>query len=310
MYDLVGALPSVSMVSYVPGQNNIVMRGITTGTGQFRIDSQVSVYLDEQPMTAISQQADVRLIDIARVESLPGPQGTLFGSSAQAGTIHYVTNKPDAGGYASEVSAEVGTTKGGDPSYDVSSWVNIPVSDNFAMRVVGFWSEEGGYVDNIEGPTLMGETTNANIAEDNQNIYRTLGGRIGGLWTSNPNWNLMVTGIFQRGDTMGTWETDPFLGNNKITRFYDEWRDDQWYTTAATLTGDLGFAQLSLTGSYFNRKIDYRWDNTNYNQWRTAYWNCFGSCTYYYNQYETGTLHSTTFNFQKQHRWACEAGLT
>ncbi len=301
MYDLVGALPSVSMVSYVPGQNNIVMRGITTGTGQFRIDSQVSVYLDEQPMTAISQQADVRLIDIERIESLPGPQGTLFGSSAQAGTIAYVTNKPDVSGYSSEVSAEVGTTRGGDASYDVSGWVNLPLADNFAMRVVGFWAEEGGYVDNIVGPTLMGETTNANIAEDDQNIYRTTGGRLAGLWTINPDWDLLATAIFQRGDTMGTWETDPFLGENKVTRFYDEWRDDEWYTTAATLRGDLGFAELSLTTSYFNRKIDYIWDNTNYAQWRSYY---------YSGIYDTGTLHSQTFNFQKQNRWTYEARLT
>ncbi len=301
MYDLVGALPSVSMVSYVPGQNNIVMRGITTGTGQFRIDSQVSVYLDEQPMTAISQQADVRLIDIERIESLPGPQGTRFGSSAQAGTIAYETNKPDVSGYSHVVSAEVGTTRGGDASYDVSGWVNLPLADNFAMRVVGFWAEEGGYVDNIVGPTLMGETTNANIAEDDQNIYRTTGGRLAGLWTINPDWDLLATAIFQRGDTMGTWETDPFLGENKVTRFYDEWRDDEWDTTAATLRGDLGFAELSLTTSYFNRKIDYIWDNTNYAQWRSYY---------YSGIYDTGTLHSQTFNFQKQNRWTYEARLT
>ena len=97
------------------------------------------------------------MIDIERVEALPGPQGTLFGSSSQAGTLHYVTNKPDISGYSSEFSAEIGTTKGGDESYDVSGWVNIPVSDNFALRAVGFWSEEGGYVDNVLGPTLMGD---------------------------------------------------------------------------------------------------------------------------------------------------------
>ena len=108
----------------------------------------------------------------------------------------------------------------------------------------------------------MGDPDNADIAENNQNVYRTTGGRVSGLWTINPDWNLLVTGIYQRGDTMGTWETDPFLGNNKVTRFYDEWRDDEWYTTAATLKGDLGFAELSLTASYFNRRIDYQWDNT------------------------------------------------
>src|SRR6185436_15726515 len=61
MYDLVSALPSVNSISYIPGQNTIVMRGIATGTAEFRIDSLVSVYLDDQPMTAISQQPDVRL---------------------------------------------------------------------------------------------------------------------------------------------------------------------------------------------------------------------------------------------------------
>jgi len=262
-------------------------------------------------MTAISQQPDVRLIDIERVEALPGPQGTLFGSSSQAGTLHYVTNKPDVGGYSSELSAEIGTTKGGDPSYDVSGWVNIPLSENFALRAVGFWSEEGGYVDNVLGPTLMGETTNADVADDNQNIYRTTGGRLAGLWTINPDWNLQVTGIYQRGDTMGTWETDPFLGDNKVTRFYDEWRDDAWYTTSATLKGDLGFAELSLTGSYFDRRIDYQWDNTNYAQNRS--YNAQKIAVYYpayYLLYDTGTLHSTTFNFQKQNRWSYEARLT
>jgi iron complex outermembrane receptor protein len=309
MYDLVGALPSVSNVSYIPGQNVIVMRGLATGTGEFRIDSLVSVYLDDQPMTAISQQPDVRLIDIERVESLPGPQGTLFGSSSQAGTLHYVTNKPDISGYSSEASVEVGTTKGGDESYDVSGWVNIPVSDNFALRAVGFWSEEGGYVDNVLGPTLMGESTNARFEEKDQNVYRTTGGRISGLWTINENWDLLTTGILQRGDTSGTWETDPFLGDNKVTRFYDEWRDDEWYTASATLKGDLGFAELSLMGSYFNRKVDYQWDNTNYAQWRSFYYSS-GAYPAYYALYDTGTLNSTTFNFQKQNRWAYEARLT
>ncbi len=311
MYNLVDALPSVNSISYIPGQNTIVMRGIATGTAEFRIDSLVSVYLDDQPMTAISQQADVRLVDIERVEALPGPQGTLFGSSSQAGTLHYVTNKPDISGYSSEVSAEIGTTKGGDESYDVSAWVNVPLSDNFAMRAVGFWSEEGGFVDNVLGPTLMGDATNANVAEDDQNVYRTTGGRLAGLWTVNENWNVLVTGIYQRGDTSGTWETDPFLGDNKVTRFYDEWRDDTWYTTAATLKGDLGFAELSLTGSYFNRKVDYQWDNTNYAQSRS--YNAAKIAVYYpayYLLYDTGTLHSTTFNFQKQNRWAYEARLT
>ena len=86
---------------------------------------------------------------------------------------------------------------------------------------------------------------------------------------------------------MGTWETDPFLGDNKVTRFFDEWRDDEWYTASTTLKGNLGFAELSLTGSYFDRRIDYQWDNTNYAQWRSFYL-LTGPYAAYYVLYDTG----------------------
>ena len=97
------ALPSVSLVSYQPGANAIVMRGVSTASAEFRTDSQVAVYLDDQPMTSNSQQVEVRPIDLERVEALPGPQGTLFGSSSQTGTLVYITNKPDTTGYSAAV---------------------------------------------------------------------------------------------------------------------------------------------------------------------------------------------------------------
>lgn len=301
--DLVGALPSMNVYSSWPGQSSIIIRGIATSASEFRIDSQVSIYLDEQPMTSITQQADVRLVDIERVELLPGPQGTLFGSSAQAGTLHYVTNKPDPSGFSSAVDLEVGTTEGGTESYDASGWVNIPINDNFAIRAVGFYSDEGGYVDLVEGPTLMGDATNADIARDDQNSYKQSGGRIAGLWTINPQWNVLATVIYQRSDTDGEFDTDPALGDYKITRFFDQWRDDEWYTLSGTVKGDLGFAELAVTATYFDRKVDYEFDDTNYSQWRTFR---FGSAALY----DTGTLHAVTFNYQKQSRWAYEARLT
>ncbi len=101
---------------------------------------------------------------------------------------------------------------------------------------------------------------------------------------------------------MGTWETDPFLGDNKITRFYDEWRDDWWYSASATLKGDLGFAELSVNGSYFDRKVNYEWDNTNYAHWRSYFYD--GTI------YDTDALRATIFNWQKQNRYSAEVRLT
>ena len=55
----------------------------------------VGFYLDEQPVTTIGGTLDVHIYDIARIESLAGPQGTLYGASSEAGTIRIITNKPD-----------------------------------------------------------------------------------------------------------------------------------------------------------------------------------------------------------------------
>ncbi|HEX5766332.1 MAG TPA: TonB-dependent receptor plug domain-containing protein, partial [Woeseiaceae bacterium] len=72
MQDYIKALPSMNLVNVMPGRNSVIMRGVSTGSAEYRTDSQVAVYLDEQPMTSISQQVDVRMIDVARIESLPG----------------------------------------------------------------------------------------------------------------------------------------------------------------------------------------------------------------------------------------------
>ena len=248
------------MVNALPGRNAIIMRGVSTGTSEYRTDSQVSVYLDDQPMTSNSQQVDVRAIDIERIESLPGPQGTLFGSSSQTGTLRYITNKPDTTKFGAQLDIEVGTTKGGEPSYDVSGWVNFPVTENIAVRGVGFLREEGGYVDNVLGTDAARRFDNADVVEDDWNDYEVVGGRVAARWQINPNWEATFSLIGQASDSDGAWETDPALGDNKITRFFDEYLDDDWAQVSLNFKGDLGFAELSVTGSYFYRKTDYEWD--------------------------------------------------
>jgi len=283
------------------------MRGVSTGSAEYRTDSQVAVYLDDQPMTSISQQVDVRLIDIARIESLPGPQGTLFGSSSQSGTLRYITNKPDPiAGFDSQFDIELGTTRGGEESYDFSGHLNIPVTDSFAVRAVGFYSHEGGYVDNVLGLSYIGDQDNAAFVEEDYNDYDVYGGRVAARWIMSPRWETTLSLITQESRADGAWETDPALGDYKITRFYDEWRDDDWYQASMNIKGDLGFAELSVTGSYFDRDINYQWDDMLYSQWRTyAFAPDNGG-----GLYDTDYLIGTTFNWQKQNRWAYEVRLT
>ena len=213
----------------------------------------------------------MRLIDIERIEVLPGPQGTLFGSSSQSGTVRYVTNKPNFAGFSSQVDVEIGTTKGGEESYDISGHVNIPLGDNIAIRAVGFYAKEGGYVDNVRGLDPSGTTDNLDVVEEDWNDQEITGGRLAGLWQINPQWQASLSFVSQYGDTNGDWLTDPAIGDYKIVSFYDEYRDDDWYQTSASIKGDLGFAELSATASWFERDIEYQWDNTLYLNYRTGY---------------------------------------
>ena len=307
MKEYIDALPSVTLVNSVPGRNSVVFRGVSTGSSEYRTDSTVAVYLDEQPLTTNSQQVDPWLVDIERIEALPGPQGTLFGSSSQSGTLRIIANKPNFDGWSGQMDAYVAATSEGDPSYDVSGWVNLPpLGNSLAVRAAGFFSHEGGYIDNVLGSDLAGLRDNADVVEDDFNVYEVSGGRVSALWDVNDRWSVLFAGIVQNSTTEGSWDSDPELGDFKVTKFFDEYREDDWYQVAMTITGDLGFAELSATTASFDRDIAYEWDNMVYEQYKDAYFGFYFGYGLYNSEYTFGT----TFNEQIQERFSQELRLT
>ncbi len=306
------ALPSIGLVSLQPGQNSLVIRGITTEPFEYRNDAQVAVYLDEQPMSSNSQQVGFRNIDIARVEHLPGPQGTLFGASSQTGTIRYISNKPNTDGFSGQIEASGAATEGGDGSYDVNAILNIPlIDDKLAARIVAYSSEDGGYVDNVFGTSLSGNYDNADLVENNHNVYSVTGGRLHLLWNMTDNWSAMLSYVGENTEGLGAWDGDAGLDDYEVTRFQEEFRIDDWTSTSLTLSGDIGFADLSLTYTKFDRDIVYEYDNMTYTQSRDQNYGYYclsyyygTSCLYYSNYYE-----SLIFNEQEQSRDATEIRL-
>ena len=119
--DYVKLIPSVSFgtagggVFSGPGFLQVYMRGVASGGDGNHSGSKpsVGVYLDEQPITTITGALDVHMYDMARVEALAGPQGTLYGASSQSGTLRLITNKPDTSGFAASAAAEVNVIEGG-----------------------------------------------------------------------------------------------------------------------------------------------------------------------------------------------------
>jgi len=151
--DYANMLPSLTYKSVGPGLATIYMRGASDGGDGNPSGSQPSVglYLDEQPVTAIGQNLDVHIYDIARIEALAGPQGTLYGASSQSGTLRIITNKPDSSGFEGGFDVAGYSTAGGEPSQSFEGFLNIPLGDAAALRLVGWNIADGGYIDNIAG---------------------------------------------------------------------------------------------------------------------------------------------------------------
>jgi iron complex outermembrane recepter protein len=141
-----------------PGASHVYMRGVVSGANENHSGSQPSVgtYLDEQPVTTIDGTVDVHVYDIARVEVLEGPQGTLYGASSQAGTIRIITNKPDPSRFSSAYNLGLSTTKHGAVGYTAEGYVNLPLSPVAAIRLVAWDEHDSGYISNVAGTNAIG----------------------------------------------------------------------------------------------------------------------------------------------------------
>ena len=300
--DYVLQLPSVSSLQRRPGMGQIFMRGISDGgnANQSGQGPSVAIYLDEAPVTAIGDNLDIHIYDIDRIEVLNGPQGTLFGASAQAGNLRIITNKPD-GEFDAGANLSFSSTDGGSTSNLIEGFINIPLSDNAALRIVGFSDDEGGYIDAVADSItypLSGITrTNEGYVKSDYNEALTQGYRAALRIDLNDSWTIDANVIGQETETDGIWDHDPTrLGNYKVGRFFEDSQDDDWTKFAATVSGDLGFADLTFTTSSLERDFQVFNDYSHYSVsgyvegYYTCYTYYFGDCVDPSIQYENYTV--------------------
>jgi outer membrane receptor protein involved in Fe transport len=290
-------LPSLSFQTLGPGFSNVYFRGVASGENANHSAQLPSVgtYLDEAPITTIQGALDIHIYDIARVEALAGPQGTLYGASSQAGTVRIITNKPDPKAFEGEVRAEVNNVAHGGEGYVGEGFVNMPLSANAALRVVGWYDRDAGYIDNIPGtrvfPTqgldddgnivdLPGTNTvsNAAFVEDDYNDVETYGGRaalridLDETWTVTPQ----IMGQVQKANGSFAWQQG--AGELNTVQYNPEGSRDRWYQAALTIEGRIGSFDLTYAGSYLRRKTH---ANSDYSDYAYYYDALFGYGAYY-----------------------------
>jgi len=265
-------VPSLTYNATVPGRGTLYFRGVADDSSSFIADSSAAIYLDEQPLTQSALQPEIRLVDIERIEALPGPQGTLYGSSSQAGTLRYITNKPDPTAFATDVGLDAYTVKDGDEGYELSGVLNVPLGETTAIRIVGFSARDAGFIDNVLGTSLGGTFDNSEFVGDDINAIDHAGGRVALRWQPNESWTVDGSVVYQQLEANSYPEIDQFTDQRQelvgrklsVVRFLDESRSDEWTQLALTLQGDIGPTQFTSASSYFTRRIEYFQDNTDY----------------------------------------------
>lgn len=290
--DYAKLVPSLSYKSAGPGSSNVYFRGVASGENANHSASLPSVgtYLDEQPITTITGALDLHVFDIARVEALAGPQGTLYGASSQAGTVRIITNKPDLDRSYGQVNLELNKVSHGDFGYTGEGFVNLPLASNVAARIVGWYRRDGGYIDNICGtrtyPTSGITIDNCdpsdpdhNVGEDDYNDVYTYGARAALRIDLNDNWTITPQVMGQHQTSYGSFAEESGLGDLETMQFWYEKVRDKFWQAALTVEGKVGNFDVTYAGAYMRRQIDGEFDYSDYTYF---YDNLAGYGAYWY----------------------------
>ena len=298
-------LPGVTAGGSGPGQSTIYIRGLASTTpnlttaGVAGLAPNVSFYLDEQPLAQPGRNLDVYAADMARIEVLSGPQGTLFGASSQAGVVRMITNKPVMGESLSSIEVESRFTSGGDEGSKLEYMTNVPLGDRSALRFVAYRDRRGGYIDQVAGTLNASQsarfraagTVRANglpvsssragfqaganlsgvaftdavaIEKENANPVTYEGFRASVAHEINDNWNALATVAKQTIDADGVFFVDPTLDDLEIQRYTDDTIEDEFENMSLTLEGSVGDLEVVYAGAYTDRVTDQNIDYTDY----------------------------------------------
>lgn len=247
--DLSYAVPGLILRYDGPGSSQVFMRGAANIRGA---DAIVATYMDEVPVTLTGgfRQVDLRMLDIERVEALKGPQGTLYGQGAMAGTVRFVTKNPNLTEVEGSLRADYSVINEGDDNIKATGVFSAPlVSDVLALRVSASVEDGGGWIDQPGAGIEDGNN------EDIKNVRAKL------LFKPNDAFDVMATvGFYQMKSEFGVGYENPDRTRPvPLSPDYDLLPSRKDEAEIYNLTGnyDFGFATLTGSTSYVRLNRDY-----------------------------------------------------
>ena len=329
--DLARMSPGVTLLRYGSGalgnfndeESDISIRGIESSAGA----STTGIYVDDTPIqtrhlnfgTANPYPA---LFDLDRVEVLKGPQGTLFGSGSEGGTIRFLTPEPSLSGYSGYARTEFGQIDRGGQNYETGLAVGGPLIDGvLGFRASASFRQDGGWVDRVsyDAPpgtvvnTAMGRVTAyagapsiRDLLQPNANRHQTAVFRLALKW--QPAEGLSIDpSIYQQtlhiNDTGAYWVniSDPSHGAYKNGNAQRDPSSDPWYIAALKVSWDIPGIRVISNTSYFSRS---QHSTSDYTQWLPS---VYGLNQYQYRtdgQVDTALFTDRQENFTQEIRLA------
>jgi outer membrane receptor protein involved in Fe transport len=244
LQDYYQTIPGLNLAPGGTGQAQqlLTIRGITTGTG----NPTVGITVDDAPFGSSTFVGggvvvpDIDPADLARVEVLRGPQGTLYGAASMGGLLKFVTVDPSMDQWSGRVQVGATSVRNGDgPGYNVRGSMNIPLSDTLAVHASAFTRQDAGYIDdpvrNIEG---VDET-------------RVSGGRLSGMWRPSDIFSVKLSALFQETKGDGTSDVTPGLGDLEQSHLPGTGqRDRKVQSYTANVHASLGQAEFTSISGY------------------------------------------------------------
>jgi iron complex outermembrane recepter protein len=245
--DYLTRIPSANIVESQAGNSRIVLRGINAGG----VGATVATYIDEAPFgsaTGLANGAilvpDLDPFDLARVEVLRGPQGTLYGANSLGGLVKYVTVAPNTHTFGAAAEAGIEDVSHGDLGWWARAAANVPLSDAAAFRLTGFYRRDPGYIDD------------PNHGSD-VNDGKTYGGRFSALLKPTSRLQIRGSVLLENIRSNGTNLVDlnpatfqPVYGSLKHLRVVNEPNDIDYRLYNTTIDYDLGPVALVSSTSY------------------------------------------------------------
>ncbi|MEL6111824.1 MAG: TonB-dependent receptor [Pseudomonadota bacterium] len=268
--DIARNVAGLTIQNLGPGQSQVAIRGVSAGQivrDQPGVKEQVGVYLDESVISLSLFTPDLDLFDLARVETLRGPQGTLFGSGSIGGTIRYITNQPVLGESTGLFEGNFNFIDGGGSGGHGKGVVNVPLGDQLALRLVGTYQRFGGFID-----ALMDDASDPLGVSETENVNSGVryGTRLALRWEPFENlsitprivWQAIETDGFNRQEVFNLFANPftttrapvTFLERGQFLRLDEEFTDDT-FIVDNKIEAELGGVTATSVTTFTEREI-------------------------------------------------------